>query len=88
MGYTFVCSGKQEVWMPWKVSSVMEERLRFVARLLEGEPMTDVCRVFGISRKTGYKIFDRYKEHGLEALTGRSRRPIPLCQPAAEFELA
>src|SRR5713226_9424551 len=61
--------------MPWKASSVMEERLRFVARLLDGEPMTDVCREFGISRKTGYKIFDRYKEHGLEALTDRSRRP-------------
>ena len=62
--------------MPWKESSVMEERLRFVARLLDGEAMTDVCRQFGISRKTGYKIFDRYKEHGLEALTDRSRRPV------------
>ena len=62
--------------MPWKASSVMEERLRFVARLLEGEAMTDVCRDFGVSRKTGYKIFDRYKEHGLEALTDRSRRPV------------
>ena len=50
--------------MPWKASSVMEERLRFVARLLDGEAMTDVCREFGISRKTGYKIYDRYKEHG------------------------
>jgi transposase InsO family protein len=62
--------------MPWKESSVMEERLRFVARLLDGEAMTDMCREFGISRKTGYKIFDRYKEHGLEALTDRSRRPV------------
>src|SRR6201998_4277677 len=62
--------------MPWKASSVMEERLRFVARLLEGEAMTDVCQEFGISRKTGYKIFDRYKEQGLEALSDRSRRPV------------
>ena len=54
----------------------MEERLRFVARLLDGEAMTDVCREFGISRKTGYKIYDRYKAHGLEALTDRSRRPV------------
>jgi transposase InsO family protein len=54
----------------------MEERLGFVARLLDGEAMTDVCRGFGISRKTGYKIFNRYKEHGLEALTDRSRRPV------------
>jgi transposase InsO family protein len=62
--------------MPWKASSVMEERLRFVARLLEGEAMTEVCREFGISRKTGYKIFDRYREHGLEALSDRCRRPV------------
>src|SRR5256884_960929 len=62
--------------MPWKESSVMEERLRFVARLLDGEAMTDMCREFGISRKTGYKIFDRYKEHGLSALSDRSRRPV------------
>ena len=62
--------------MPWTASSVMEERLRFVARLLDGEAMTDVCRDFGVSRKTGYKIFDRYKEHGLSALSDRSRRPV------------
>ena len=62
--------------MPWKECSVMDERLRFVARLLEGEAMTDVCREFGISRKTGYKIFDRYKEQGFEALSDRCRRPV------------
>jgi transposase InsO family protein len=53
----------------------MDERLRFVARRLEGEQMSLLCREFGISRKTGYKIFERYKDHGLEALTDRSRRP-------------
>jgi transposase InsO family protein len=62
--------------MPWRECSVMEERLRFVARLLEGEGMSDVCREFGISRKTGYKIFNRYKDEGIEALTDRSRRPV------------
>ena len=61
--------------MPWKECSVMEERLRFVARLLEGEAMSDLAREFGIARKTGYKIFNRYKEHGLDALCDRSRRP-------------
>ena len=34
----------------------MDERLRFVARLLEGEKMAVLCREFDISRKTGYKI--------------------------------
>jgi transposase InsO family protein len=62
--------------MPWKASSVMDERLSFVARLLDGEAMSEMCREFGISRKTGYKIFQRYREHGLEALTDRSRRPV------------
>jgi transposase InsO family protein len=54
----------------------MEERLRFVARLLEGEGMSELCREFGISRKTGYKIRDRYRQEGVEALTDRSRRPV------------
>jgi len=54
----------------------MDERLRFVARLLDGEAISEVCREFGISRKTGYKIYDRYKKHGLEALSDRSRRPL------------
>lgn len=62
--------------MPWKECSVEEERLRFVARLLEGESMTEVCRSFGISRKTGYKIWGRYKEDGAYALSDRSRRPV------------
>jgi len=62
--------------MPWKEGSVMDERLRFVARLLDGETMSEVCREFGISRKTGYKIFSRYREYGAEALTDRSRRPV------------
>jgi putative transposase len=61
--------------MPWKECHIMDERLRFVTRLLEGEKMKPLCAEFGISRKTGYKIFDRYKECGLGAFTDRSRRP-------------
>src|SRR5262249_39665995 len=40
-----------------------------------GEKMAGLCREFGISRKTGYKILTRYDEVGLEGLTDRSRRP-------------
>jgi putative transposase len=61
--------------MPWKECSVMDERLQFVARRLAGEAMADLCREFAISRKTGYKIFDRYQECGVQGLTDRSRRP-------------
>jgi transposase InsO family protein len=53
----------------------MDERLQFVARRLAGEAMAELCREFGISRKTGYKIFDRYQECGIHGLTDRSRRP-------------
>ena len=38
--------------------------------------MSELCREFGISRKTGYKIFNRSKEHGFESLSDRSRRPV------------
>src|SRR3954451_18977056 len=53
----------------------MDERLRFVARLLEGEKIAPLCAEFGISRKTGYKIFERYKDCGVAAFSDRSRRP-------------
>jgi transposase InsO family protein len=54
----------------------MDERMRFVVRLKEGESMATLCREFGISRKTGYKILDRYEECGVLGLTDRSRKPI------------
>ena len=56
----------------------MDERLKFVARLLDGEQMSALCREFGISRKTGYKIYSRYKEIGLDGLKNQTRRPIRL----------
>jgi putative transposase len=61
--------------MPWKECQIVEERLRFIARLLEGDKMAGLCREFGISRKTGYKIYYRYKDCGIDGLTDRSRRP-------------
>jgi len=50
--------------MPWEECSVMDERLQFVGRRLAGGPMAQLCREFGISRNTGYKIFERYRECG------------------------
>src|ERR1700722_13924800 len=61
--------------VPWKECNPMDERLKFIARLLEGGKMAVLCRELGISRKTGYKIFTRYNDCGLEGLTDRSRRP-------------
>lgn len=61
--------------MPWRECKPMDERLKFIARLLEGEQMAPLCREFGISRVTGYKIFNRYREWGLDGLNDRPRRP-------------
>ena len=61
--------------MPWQECRKVDERLRFVARLLDGERMAGLCREFDISRQTGYKIYTRYKHYGLIGLTDRSRRP-------------
>ena len=66
--------------MPWKECHVEDERLRFIARLLDGETMTALCAEFGISRKTGYKIYDRYKDVGVRGLTDRSRRAANNCK--------
>jgi len=54
----------------------MDERMRFVIRLKDGETMASLCREFGISRKTGYKLFERYEQSGLEGLSDRTRRPF------------
>lgn len=53
----------------------MDEKLKFIARLLEGEKMAPLCREFGISRKTGYKLWGRYKDMGNEALIEQKRTP-------------
>jgi len=54
----------------------MDERMRFVIRFQDGETMASLCREFGISRKTGYKILDRYEQSGVEGLCDRTRRPF------------
>ncbi len=42
--------------MPWKETRVMDERMKFLALLLDGESMTRACEEFGVSRKTVYKL--------------------------------
>lgn len=61
--------------MPWKESNTMDERIKFIGRYLSGEKVALLCREFGISRKTGYKIIERYETTGLQGLSDRSRRP-------------
>ena len=61
--------------MPLRECRKMDERLRFVARLLEGEKMAVLCREFDISRKTCYKIFAATRTAAFDGLKDRSRRP-------------
>jgi transposase InsO family protein len=61
--------------MPWKECDPMSERMKFVARALDGERMTDLCLEFGISRKSGYKFVERYRAEGVSAFIDQSRRP-------------
>ncbi len=61
--------------MPWRVSAPVSERLEFVRRLEAGERVVDLCHEFGISRKTAYKLKERYEELGARGLFDRSRAP-------------
>ena len=61
--------------MPWKVINIVNERMRFVLRLEDGERMSELCREFGISRKTGYKIYSRFQDLGPAGLYDESRAP-------------
>src|SRR5262245_54957672 len=63
--------------MPWKETSPVQERVKFIAAFLEGEEsFTELCERFGISRKQGYKWRERYESGGLEGLRDRSRAPL------------
>lgn len=61
--------------VPWKERDPMSERLKFVARIEAGESMSESCRDFQTSRKTGYKIVERFRAEGADALIDRSRSP-------------
>lgn len=61
--------------MPWKETSVMDERMKFIGRILSGEKIAPLCREFGISRVTGHKIWNRYIQDGSRGIYNRSRAP-------------
>lgn len=62
--------------MPWNETHAMKERFEFLAELARGDvPMTELCRRYGISRKTGYKWRDRHLSDPGGALGDRSRAP-------------
>jgi transposase InsO family protein len=69
--------------LPWKVSHLMSERMEFVTRLSKGERMTELCRELGISRKTGYKFWQRFQRLGVRGLEDVSRAPKRVARKTA-----
>jgi transposase InsO family protein len=74
--------------MPWRESSVVEERLRFVILASRKQNrITELCREFGVSRQTGYTWLKRYAAGGAAQVVDRSRRPVHSpARTAAEIE--
>lgn len=70
--------------MPWKDTSPMSERKRFIDDYLTGDyTVSELCRTYGISRKTGYKWIDRFMTHC--ELADRSSRPHRSPKAVAEW---
>lgn len=74
--------------MPWKRMEVRQQRVEFAVRAWRGdEPLSHLCREFGISRPTGYLWLKRYRDGGVDAIAARSRRPLHSpTRTAAELE--
>ena len=63
--------------MPWKETCAMNERKDFVLAVLRQEAsLSELCRHWGVSRKTGYKWLERYEEEGRTGLLDRSHTPL------------
>jgi len=62
--------------MPWSQTSPMDQRTQFIADYLRGcLSITELCALYDVSRKTGYKWIDRYLHYGPAGLDERSRKP-------------
>jgi transposase InsO family protein len=62
--------------VPWKETGPMEERTKFILLYQhDGWSMSDLCEMFEISRKTGYKWLNRYERIGVTGLQELSRAP-------------
>src|SRR5262245_14662307 len=63
--------------MPWREASIMSQRLELVMLAAGGQfPLKELCRRFGVSRKTAYKWIGRHRQGGDRELLDRSRRPL------------
>jgi putative transposase len=77
------------MYMPWKASSVVDERARFVVECEQGWlPISQLCRIYGISRQTGYEWLRRFRQFGVAGLQDVGRAPLrhPNQKPAEMVE--
>src|SRR5437867_12891093 len=71
--------------MPWREASPMDQRTQFIAdHLRDVLSITELCALYGVSRKTGYKWIDRYLRHGPAGLEEASRPPRRSPNPTPE----
>ncbi|KTD35667.1 transposase (ISmav2) [Legionella moravica] len=63
--------------MPWKETVAMRERIKFISNYMEKsfDSFSELCAFYGVSRKTGYKYVNQFKESGIDGLKERSRSP-------------
>ena len=62
--------------MPWSQTSPMDQRTQFIADYLRDSlSITELCQLYNVSRKTGYKWIGRYLRSGPAGLQERSRKP-------------
>jgi transposase len=62
--------------MPWKESRIVDQCLQFLSSYQKEEmSVSELCREFGVSRPTGYRRINRYKESGPEGLLNLSSKP-------------
>lgn len=67
---------RKQIAMPWKEQTIMEQKIEFICEWrTQKYSLTELCRSFGISRPTAYKIIHRFEECGIEGLKEKSKNP-------------
>jgi transposase len=62
--------------MPWKETTTMDQKVEFICEWRTGKyTITELCKNFGISRPTAYRVIDRFEKQGYEGLREQSRTP-------------
>jgi len=81
-------NGMEERSMPWKEIGVMDERMRLVLAVEEGESVSEAAHRFGVSRVTAHKWLGRFKSAGVLGLQDASRAPHSHPNAVAEHVIA